>query len=106
MPLPFLPSEKRICDRHHHDMATAILTLADSLDAHIPGSRKRIADLEAILWTPVTGLLPLFAVVGQPEDQEHEESSFLPHAPLCAALQEFSISVAYGDTREEDAGCC
>jgi hypothetical protein len=55
MPLPFFPSEKRICDPCHHDMATAILTLADSLNAHIPGSRKRIANLEAILWTPVTG---------------------------------------------------
>jgi hypothetical protein len=48
MPLRFLPSEKRICNSYHHNMATAILTLADSLDAHIPGSRKRIADLEAI----------------------------------------------------------
>lgn len=55
MPLPFLPSEKRICDPRHHGMATAILTLANSLNAHIPGSRKRIADLEAILWTPVSG---------------------------------------------------
>ncbi len=55
MPLPFLPSEKRICDPCHHNMATAILTLADSLDAHISGSRKRSANLEAIFWTPVTG---------------------------------------------------
>ena len=55
MSLPFLPSEKRICDPHHHGMATAILTLANSLNAHIPGSRKRIADLEAILWTPFSG---------------------------------------------------
>jgi hypothetical protein len=55
MPLPFLPSEKRICDPHHHNMATAILTLANSLSAHIPGSRKRSANLEAILRTPVTG---------------------------------------------------
>ena len=53
--LPFLPSEKRICDPRHHKMATAILTLADGLEAHIPGSRKRIADLEAILWAPLTG---------------------------------------------------
>ena len=53
--LPFLPSEKRICDPRHHEMATAILTLADGLEAHIPGSRKRIADLEAILWAPITG---------------------------------------------------
>ena len=53
--LPFLPSEKRICDPRHHEMATAILTLADGLEAHIPGSRKRIADLEAILWAPLTG---------------------------------------------------
>ena len=53
--LPFLPSEKWICDPPYHDMATVILNLADSLEAHIPGSRKRIADLEAILWTPVTG---------------------------------------------------
>ena len=53
--LPFLPSEKRICDPRHHEMATVILTLADGLDAHIPGSRKRIADLEAILWAPITG---------------------------------------------------
>jgi len=36
-------------------MATAILTLADGFEAHIPGSRKRIADLEAILWAPITG---------------------------------------------------
>ena len=53
--VPFLPSEKRICDPRHHEMATAILTLADGLEAHIPGSRKRIADLEAILWAPITG---------------------------------------------------
>ncbi len=53
--LPFLPSEKRICDPRHHEMATAILTLADGLEAHISGSRKRIADLEAILWAPLTG---------------------------------------------------
>ena len=53
--LPFLPSEKRICDPHHRNMATAILTLANSLGAHIPGRRMRSANLEAILRIPVTG---------------------------------------------------
>jgi len=53
--LPFLPSEKWMCNPRHHEMATAILTLADGLEAQIPGSRKRIADLKAILWASVTG---------------------------------------------------